>query len=273
MPIESYPDQLEPANQDGVIWRFMNMTKFADLMNTSELYFCRADLFEDKSEGLPPDNYFPFPNLHPLDVLDRRKIDDSIGCLAQFREAFYVNCWHLFRRETWGMWEKYGEDGVAVCSRYGLLKSVLDAMNDRAYIGLVRYGSRHMTGWNLFRFITTKRLEFADELEVRAFLWIIDPRAGINRHIDVDDRVHDRPLTPPPDRVLKGHRRKVDLQALINGIVVSPRASSKTLGEIEHLVKSKRYSIAVQPSALTRFRELLPPSESGRAVSKASSKA
>ena len=81
----------------------------------------------------------------------------------------------------------------------------------------------------------------------------------INWHIDVDNRVHDRPHIPPSDRVLKGHRRKVDLQALINGIVVSPRASSKTLGEIEHLVKSKRYSIAVRPSALTRFRELLPP--------------
>ena len=54
MPIESYLDQLEPANQNVVIWRFMNMRKFADLMNTSELYFCRADLFEDKSEDYPP---------------------------------------------------------------------------------------------------------------------------------------------------------------------------------------------------------------------------
>ena len=138
MPIESYPDQLEPPNLDAVIWRFVNMTKFVDLISTGELYFCRADLFKDKSEGLPPDNYFPFPNMHPLDVVDRQKIDDSIGCLAQFREAFYVNCWHLLRRETWGMWDNYGEDGVAICSRYDLLKSALNAMPDRAYLGLVR---------------------------------------------------------------------------------------------------------------------------------------
>jgi hypothetical protein len=260
MPIESYPDQLEPSDHDVAIWRFMNMEKFTDLLNTSELYFCRADLFKDESEGLPPENYFPSPNLHPLDVLDRRIIDDSIGCLAQFREAFYVNCWHLFRRETWAMWEEYGEDGVAICSQYWLLKSALNAMDDRAYLGLVRYGSRHITGWNLFRFVTTKRPKYANELEVRAFLWIMDPHAGINRHIDEDGRVHDRPLTPPPDHVLRGQRRKVDLQALVSEIVVSPRASSTTLSEIDQLVKDKGYGIAVQSSSLTRFRELLPSS-------------
>jgi hypothetical protein len=261
MPIETFLDQLEPENHDVVIWRFMNMQKFADFMTNSELYFCRADLFHDESEGLPPENYRPSPNLHPLDVLDRRKIEDSIGCVAQFREAFFINCWHLFREETWTMWENYGKDGVAICSRYRLLKAALNAMDDRAFIGLVRYGSRHMTGWNLFRFIMTKRVEFAGEQEVRAFLWVIDPYAGINRHIDADNRVHDRPLTPPPDRVLRGHRRKADIQALVTEIVVTPWASSATLSEIEQLVKSKGYVIPVRASALARFRELLPSLE------------
>lgn len=262
MPIETYPDQLEPKNQDEVIWRFMNLEKFADLMDTGELYFCRADLFHDENEGLPPENYFPSPNLHALDVRDRPTIDDSIGCVAQFREAFYINCWHLFREETWTMWENYGKDGVAICSRYRLLKAALNVLDDRAFIGVVRYGSHHMTGWNLFRFITTKRVEFADEQEVRAFLWIIDPYAGINRHVDADNRVYDHPLTPPPDRVLRGHRRKVDVQALVTEVVVTPQASTTILSEIDQLVKSKGYVIPVQASALTRFRELLPNSES-----------
>ena len=41
MGIESYPDQLEPENQEAAIWRFINMRKFRDLMETAELYFCR----------------------------------------------------------------------------------------------------------------------------------------------------------------------------------------------------------------------------------------
>ena len=36
--IETYPAQLEPQNQDAVIWRFLNMCKFRDLMMTAELY-------------------------------------------------------------------------------------------------------------------------------------------------------------------------------------------------------------------------------------------
>jgi len=264
MAIETYLDQLEPQNQDVAIWRFMSLKKFQDLIRTRELYFCRADLFKDESEAMPPDNYFPSPELNPLDLHDRQKLNDSIGCVAQFREAFYLNCWHLFREETCKMWKEYGEDGVAICSRYGFLKSALDAMADRAFLGLVRYGSGHMTGWNLFRFVTTKRSEYADEQEVRAILWIIDPYAGINRHIDIDNRVHTRPLTPPPDRVLSGHRRAVDLPRLVTEIVVTPWASSTIFSEIEQLVRDTGYGIPVRPSTLTRFREFLPVAASER---------
>lgn len=262
MAIEFYPDQLEPENQDAVIWRFMKRVKFRDLIATGELYFCRADLFSDESEGLPPEEYTPVLRLNPFDLLDRQKLDESIGCMAQFREAYYISCWHLFREETCKMWEDYGKDGVAICSRYGLLKSALDAMGDRAYLGLVRYGSKHLTGWNTLRFITTKRIKYADEREVRAFLWITDPHAGINRHLDIDNRAHPRPLTPPPDSVLKGHRRAVDLSTLVTEIVISPWASSTTFDEVETLVKNSGYAIPVQPSALTRFREFLPGSQS-----------
>jgi hypothetical protein len=258
MTVEACVDQLEPQNQDAVIWRFMNMKKFENLITTAELYFCRADLFADQSEGLPPEGYYPFPHLNPLDVLDRRQIDDSLGNLAQFREAFYINCWHLFREETCKMWEKYGADGVAICSQYSLLKSALDAVTDRAFLGLVRYGPQGMKGWNLFRFVFTKRAEFADENEVRALLWIIDPLTGNDRHIDDDNRMYPRPLTLPPDRVLDGHRRKVDLRALVTQIVVSPWASSTIFEEITQLVRSNGYEIPVGASGLTRYRQFLP---------------
>lgn len=258
--IETYPDQLEPANQDAAIWRFINMAKFRDLMGTSELYFCRADLFPDEREGLPPEQYLATFGLHPLDVNDRRELLNHLGSDAQFREGFYVNCWYLFREETLQMWKEYGNEGVAIISSYQLLKSALNTIPDRAYIGLVRYGAKHMIGKrvNLFRYITTKRIKYAHEREVRGFLLIPDPHAGINRHYDADNRVHPLPLTPPPPHVLKGHRRKVDLQALLTGVVVSPWASATTLDEVNELISSKGYSIPVRQSELSRYLALLP---------------
>jgi len=229
-------------------------------MITGELYFRRADLFpDDEREGLPPEEYLPILGLNPLDLNERRELNNHLGSDAQFRESYFINCWHLFRTETGKMWKEYGEDGVAICSRYRLLKAALDTTGDRAFLGLVRYGWRHLTGWNMMRFITTKREKYADEMEVRAFLWIMDPLAGINRHVDIDNRIHPRPLTPPPpDRVPDFQRRKVVLQALVTGIAVTPWASPTIVDEVKELVKSNGYSSPVQSSDLTAYRHLLP---------------
>src|SRR5437773_9902838 len=101
MPIEPYHDQLEPKDREAVIWRFMDFEKFRDLMVSGELYFCRADLFNenDEREGLPPQEFLMRWGLNPLDVRDRQQLVDHIGVAAQCREDSYVSCWHLFREE------------------------------------------------------------------------------------------------------------------------------------------------------------------------------
>jgi hypothetical protein len=150
------------------------------------------------------------------------------------------------------MWQEYGKKGVAICSRYSLLKSALSDFSDQAYIGLVRYGARHLVrrqleghGWNLFRLITTKRVEFAQEREVRAFLWL-PQYLGDDRHIDDQNRVYPYPLTPPPPHVPNGLRRKVNLQALLTKVVVSPWASPTTINEITRLVTDNALDIAIE---------------------------
>jgi hypothetical protein len=260
MAVETFADQLEPTNPDVVIWRFIGMDKFRDLIKTSQLYFRRADKFDgDEHEGLPPEQYLcSVFGLNPLLLRDRRRLDHELGTFAQFREGFYISCWQLFRSETDKMWKGYGENGVAICSRYCLLKSALHAMGDQAFLGLVRYGAKHLDNYNLLSFIMTKRAEYKIEEEVRAMLWIRDPHAGINRHFDAENRPHRRPETPPPDHVSLGHKRKVDLQTLITEIVVTPWASPAVFDQVNRLVNDNGYNIPVRPSGLARYRDLLP---------------
>ena len=66
------------------------MCKFRDLMEMAELYFCRADLFPDEREGLPPEEYLATFGLNPYDVNERRELLNHMGSDAQFREGFYV---------------------------------------------------------------------------------------------------------------------------------------------------------------------------------------
>lgn len=233
----------------------MELWKLKDLVTTGELHFCRADLFDDESEGLPPDEYIHVLGLHPFDL---QGLNNHLGSLAQDREGFFINCWYLFTDETAAMWKQYGKEGVAICSRYNLFKSVLDSCAGRPHLGLVRYGSKHLTGWNTQRFITTKKEKYAHEQEVRALLWVPDEFAGGNRHFDENNIAHARPLTAPPDRVPKFLRRKADLARLITEIVVSPWAAETTLAEIKHLITHNGYSIPVRASDLTRFKALLP---------------
>jgi len=264
MPVEMFTDGLEPRDKEATIWRFMNLVRFKDLMSTGELYFCRADLFDDESEGLPPEDYIHVLGLNPLDIRDRQKLNHDLGSIAQFREGFFINCWHLFTEEAAKMWQEYGKDrdGVAVVSRYSLLRSALDSCEGRPHLGQVRYGSKHLTGWNIQRFITTKREKYAHEREVRAALWIPDEFAGINRHFDENNMPHPRPLTEPPDRVPKGQRRKVDLNVLLTGIVVSPWAADTTLSNVERIIREGGGSIPVPWSELTRFKQFLPDYQS-----------
>jgi hypothetical protein len=265
MSLLSYPDQLEPENQEVEIWRFMKFNRFNDLITSSELYSCRADRFEnDKREGLPPEELLAMLGLHPLDINDRRTLAHYMGTLAQNRESFYVTCWHLFREETLRMWREYGDQGVAICSRYSLLKSALSNLSDNAYIGLVRYGARHLVrqhlagqGWNLFRLITSKRIEYSHEREVRAFLWL-PQYLGDDRHIDDQGTVYPYPLTSPPPHVPDGLRRKVALQALLTKIVISPWATPATIDEINRLVTNYAPGTAIQHSELAQHSQLLP---------------
>ena len=57
------------------------------------------------------------------------------------------------------MWKTYG-NGVAIFSRFELLKSQLAPMLDNILVGMVRYGEKDITGYNLIRFLYTKQHHF-----------------------------------------------------------------------------------------------------------------
>ena len=164
-------------------------------------------------------------------IFDREYHNLAIACLKSCTEFL-----RLARQdEKAHAWEMYGQDGVAVFSTDARLKAGLDALppEDDAHLGRVRYGTKHLTRYNTMIFITTKREEFAKDREVRAMLWIRDEYVGINRHYDIDNFPHPRPLTPPdPVRVKDYHRRKVDLAALVIEVVVNPKATPHLIAEV-----------------------------------------
>jgi len=149
---------------------------------------------------------------------------------------------------------------VPVVWTYAKLKAALDAPpdDDDAHLGLVRYGTKHLIRYNTMMFITTKREAFANDREVRAMLWIRDNYAGINRHFDINNFPHPRPLTAPdPARVMDFHRRKVEVSALITEVVVNPKATPPLVDEVQLVVRNAGHAIPVRESSLARYSKLL----------------
>lgn len=257
MPVRPYWSQVEPA-KDVELWRFLDMRKFRDLMASEELYFRRADLYPDTSEGLPPEAYaLSVLGLDSYDLNDRIKLNNHLGVIAQDREAFYISCWCLYGEglETLDVWETYGHDGVAVSTRYELLYEALNGLPDDAHLGRVQYGTNHLTDrFNVLEFITTKESKYAREREVRAFITCYDPLCSGNRHIDLSNYPHLRPLSVNPRNpwVPDWKRRRINLKKLITGVVISPWAENDTVEEIEIWLRSKGFPISARRSELAK---------------------
>lgn len=257
MAIEAFTDGLEPDDQDAPICRFLEMWKFEDLLKSRELHFQRADKFpQDDQEGLPPSDYRHVLGLDPLDLNDHKKLNHHIGSIAQHRESFFISSWYLFDREKPYVWRTYAPEGVAVFSTYGKLKAAMGSFDGRPHLGMIRYGSKHLTGWNTMRFITTKRQEFEADREVRALLWVPDQYAGINRHFDVENHPHPKPLTEPPARVPLYLRRPIDLASLISEVVVSPFAPDECDAGVAALISESTLSIPIRRSVHVDCRGL-----------------
>ena len=99
MLVQPYVDQLEPS-ADAVMWRYINMDKFRDLVANEELYFRRADLFkqDDPHEGLPPDEYVrKIRGLRHFDLRDELTLNSTQAVNRQFSEGHYLNCWKFVR--------------------------------------------------------------------------------------------------------------------------------------------------------------------------------
>ena len=169
------------------------------------------------------------------------------------------------RRGNRQQWHTYAkENGVAIVSAYGVLKSVLDVLpvDDKAMLGQVRYGTKHLADYprrNLMVNISTKQKKYEHEKEVRAMLWLPDPTDGCNRHIDLDNRYHPRPIYPTKNPT--GVWRDLDIQRLVSQVIVSPFADDTFHTEVEHAIAAGGYTFPVRLSDMTSGVQFLPTAD------------
>jgi hypothetical protein len=245
----------EPS-PDTIVCRFIDLRKFRDLFANEELYFRRTDLFKeiDPNEGLPPDDYVRRAlGLTKYDLRDELALNNDQASNRQFSEMRYIQCWQIFEDETLDMWARYG-GGVAIFSRFDLLRSALDLMLDEIQVGLVRYGDAGPSRYNLIHFLFMKRQHFAKERELRTVLTCRDPVGGNNRHFGLNGFPNREPLDDENrlhEWVHEYKRRRIDLKALVTEVRLSPWATQDENEEVHTWVTAKSFTCPVKLSGLT----------------------
>lgn len=133
--------EVETPSDDEVIWRYLSIEKYIDLLYKKQLYLCRLDKFEDSWEGKWTDAYIK-RNPYSRDCLEG---DD--GLINEIHRWYFICCWHLAKYESVAMWKIYSSEhaGIAIKTSIKKLKDSLLNEEQQIHIGKVNYIEDHAT--------------------------------------------------------------------------------------------------------------------------------
>lgn len=221
---------------NAMIWRYMGLGKFLDLITHRRLFFSNAARLTDQYEAtLPASNIAAIrtklenENFDPGDL--ETEVSWRVAEIDGLRDLTLVNCWSIGRHESYARWKIYlggSKDGVAVKSTVGRLKKSLmrgaDCYPEDVYLATVNYAERIDTSSvHRFQVVTTKKPYYEFETEMRAFI-VNFPRSEGG--------------TKTPYEIALGRYVSIELDELVDEIYVSPFAGSWLEASVRDVVAS-----------------------------------
>ena len=156
-----------PEDPNTIVWKYLDLSKFLDLLLSKKLFMSRSDKFEDQYEGT-----FSEPTFEEIRKL---AVDnpDFLNYYKTHREKVAISSWHINEYESYAMWQIFTQnsEGLAIQSTIGRLqKAVNPETNFDQYIGEVNYidyKKEYIPFDDLFFPFLFKRKSFQYEREVR----------------------------------------------------------------------------------------------------------
>lgn len=248
-----YDDSLGvAAQQNAILWRYMDVAKFIAMVVDSALFFSRADRLGDPFEGSLPG---PEARAHRLRLaslvgLRRANAMAEPSRYEWSRTWIYVSCWHMNPYESAAMWKLYAQSGDALAVRVRM-SALIAQLPDSFFLAGVRYiNYKHESiafDDPYLSPILYKRKSFEHEREVRAFRFDGPVSALANNGGVMIERSKRNDLS--------GKSIQVSIGDLIEDIVVSPTAPpwltivlSKMLEKYSLSTKIRRSSLLDVPA-------------------------
>ena len=217
-----------PKDPNTIIWKYLDLSKFLDLLMSEKLFMSRSDKFEDQYEGT-----FSEPTFEEIKKLS---IDnpDFLNYYKTHREKVAISSWHINEYESFAMWQIFTQnsEGLAIQSTIGRLQeSLVLETNFKQYIGEVNYidyKKEHIPFDDMFFPFLFKRKSFQYEGEVRLITDIGDSNIKINEGLKIN----------------------VEINRLIGKIHIHPKSENWYKNLVIQLVKQLGFDFKIEKSDL-----------------------
>ena len=217
-----------PEDPDTIVWKYLDLSKFLDLLLSKKLFMSRSDKFEDQYEGT-----FSEPTYEEIKKLAANN-PDFLNYYKTHREKVAVSSWHINEYESFAMWQIFTQnsEGLAIQSTIERLqKAVKPETNFYQHIGEVNYidyKKEYIPFDDLFFPFLFKRKSFQYEREVR----IITDTSKSNLKLN------------------EGLKINVDINELIEKIYIHPKSENWYKKLVIELVERLDFDFEIEKSDL-----------------------
>jgi hypothetical protein len=217
-----------PQDPDTIVWKYLDLSKFLDLLLSQKLFMSRSDKFEDQYEGT-----FSEPTFEEIKKLSINN-PEFLDYYKTHREKVAISSWHINEYESFAMWQIFTQnsEGLAIQSTIGRLQNALHPEKKlNQYIGEVNYidyKKEYIPFDDKFFPFLFKRKSFQYEREVR-----ILSDTG-NDVIKIND----------------GLKINIDINELIEKIYIHPKSENWYKNLVIQLVKQLGFDFTIEKSDL-----------------------
>ncbi|WP_298393920.1 hypothetical protein [Flavobacterium sp.] len=222
------PNITLPEDPDTVVWKYLDLSKFLDLLLSRKLFMSRSDKFEDQYEGT-----FSEPTFEEIKKLAANN-PEFLSYYKSHREKVVISSWHINEYESFAMWQIFTQnsEGLAIQSTIGRLQKALEVEKDfNQYIGEVNYidyKKEYIPFDDMFFPFLFKRKSFQYEREVRIIADLSQQELKINDGLKIE----------------------VDIDQLIEKIYIHPKSENWYKKLVIELVEKLGFDFEIEKSDL-----------------------
>lgn len=217
-----------PEDNNTIVWKYLDLSKFLDMLMSQQLFMSRSDKFEDQYEGT-----FSEPTFEEIKKIAANN-PKFLDYYKSHREKVVISSWHINEYESFAMWQIFtkNNEGLAIQSTIGRLKKALQP--ERAieqYIGNVNYidyKKEYIPFDDAFFPFLFKRKSFQYEREVRIISDVSAQNISVNEGLKIN----------------------VDLNQLIEKIYIHPKSENWYKKLVIELVSKLDFKIEIEKSDL-----------------------